>query len=668
RRRISSYFGKMPQSRINPDEVVAIGAALQAAALESKQSDAELPKPPIPRARAGKTTSQKGSTLSGTGTGTTRMGMNLPERAKAPGTLSGMGAAKTDQTSPSPTTQMGLGKSNRDKKADTISGVGGTATAALGKTLAGVGREKLAAQPESSPKTKSGVGAPAPSPTATLSGTGATQFTPPKNIVPPALPKDKTLAGVGQFQKPAPPKRDNISPNEEKPSGSTLSGLLQAPEDSVVSILPDADFDADEITSVYPPEAISALKADSKPPRDQLETLPGPAAPPAEDGSVVFDLESLEEEAALENEADVSGDENQSGDENKEPFKAPPTLNTETQVIATAEKVDSELVELDEITDDEEEAPPSSLSLQKAASSTAQVGTLQEGKESELPVPALTGLPIPASTKSRPPQADDEKKDLGFGKTLTGGPGLNFDSFEDSTLAPMDQFDLSGANLDVTSDELKEEPADSLGESDLSAQLGNFGEELEVEQQGATSLEEEAGGLLSDQAPPTGQNPFTAPHEINPPLAPQRGAETEPLASPEGLGTSPRAELNAPLLVDVTPLSLGIEVVGGYTGRLIEKNSPIPCEKTRLFATTRDGQQLVSVRVCQGESDHFEENTLLGTVELTNLAPAPRGQTTVSISFNLDESGVLNIQAQDPGTGQAAQAQLRLVGAAAASE
>lgn len=119
---------------------------------------------------------------------------------------------------------------------------------------------------------------------------------------------------------------------------------------------------------------------------------------------------------------------------------------------------------------------------------------------------------------------------------------------------------------------------------------------------------------------------------------------------------------NAPLLIDVTPLSLGVETVGGYTDVVIPANSPVPCEKTRTFRTASDNQTAVSIRVAQGESTRFAENTRLGDLELSGLRAARRGEAKVAVTFELDADGILNVKAKDPDTGRETKAAMRLLG------
>ena len=106
------------------------------------------------------------------------------------------------------------------------------------------------------------------------------------------------------------------------------------------------------------------------------------------------------------------------------------------------------------------------------------------------------------------------------------------------------------------------------------------------------------------------------------------------------------------LLLDVTPLSLGIETMGGVFTRLIDRNTTIPTKKSQIFSTAADGQTSVEVHVLQGEREMAVYNKTLGKFQLTGIAPAPRGVPQIEVSFDIDANGIVNVSAKDMGTGK----------------
>merc|ERR1712159_433949 len=122
------------------------------------------------------------------------------------------------------------------------------------------------------------------------------------------------------------------------------------------------------------------------------------------------------------------------------------------------------------------------------------------------------------------------------------------------------------------------------------------------------------------------------------------------------------------LLLDVNPLSLGIETLGGVFTRLIDKNTTIPTKKSQVFSTADDNQSAVTIRVAQGEREIAADNKILGNFDLMGIPPAPRGVPQIEVTFDIDANGIVHVSAKDKGTGKEQQIRIQASGGLSESE
>ncbi len=185
----------------------------------------------------------------------------------------------------------------------------------------------------------------------------------------------------------------------------------------------------------------------------------------------------------------------------------------------------------------------------------------------------------------------------------------------------------------------------------------------EVVAQGAAI---QAGSLSANLTAGTGMGARDAVATLGHSVLDAAAAQAVASGSQSGIAprkTLPMGSVKRPILMDVNPATLAIQTVGGFTDRLLEKNAPIPIEKTRVFLTARDNQTRVEIDCCRGEARRYQENEPLGTLMLDGLPAKPRGDLKVEVSFRVDADGILHVRASDQESGIEQEAHLQVLGA-----
>jgi molecular chaperone DnaK len=618
RSRVEEFFKKSALGHISPDEVVAIGAGIQASALAGAESRrGSVPRPPKPASRGTDPNIQAGT-------------------GKRRGTLPPGQRPSSPMIFPDPTTEPYGGR----PRMQTSPGLNPEDEA---QPVARPGAPIIAPPPGSLPGSR-------PPVTADQAALPRERFATDRFGTPGSAPPD-TVAGLGPRARV--PTGAGLGPAADQARRSTREGTLMS---------------AAEAAQKATRAAEEASRSETGRRKLPSMTDAGVALPLVGMEDSHLDDATHRSEAVSERLAQQSA-----SDEPTAEFALTPELASELGLERPAPPPAAA-----------EPERPVAPSRAVATTLTSESGRAAPPPAPVRPAPALGaalrgGLAIPGAPT--PPKRTEESVPA---FVLSDG-----DLQEESVAIPTGQ--LRQMSSPASTDEVTEvhrriptQPRVQIDESSLPIPEAPFGEDettttaqraaprpaagQPARTTGAT-WGSSGGGTAPIPVPPL-PAPVTAPmHAIPEPLplepaAPPWGAAPAAAAAAvaPAPATQPYAAPAPPLLVDVTPLSLAVETVSGYCDTIIGRNTPVPCERSRAFVTAMDNQTSVRVRVSQGESQRFGENTLLGELELSGLRAAPRGQVSIEVKFVLDTDGILNVSARDVATGRAAEARVRLVG------
>ncbi len=601
RGRVEEFFKRPVLGHISPDEVVAIGAAIQAAALTgNERRRGEIPAPPKPAKRPRSVPPKRGATWP----------PNRPRPEGLPEPNTQPYGPPRGRIPTAPGLNAEAEEAAAARRPVVVPSPGSPASAAPHTADQGGGRKRAV--------TGTGLG-PAPEPPpATVAGLGPRGRMPTGPGLGPPAERAKRSSGI-----PA----DTLASAEEAAKKARQS----QPRSKLPSIV-DAGMELPLVESGPPPELTQPLNA-VEAPEDITAQSPDVSAKIAQQGR-----------PAPRPPASTLTSENERKSINERQTVEAPDSPAGVYHLDEDDLVDdgSNLIALSNDTDQMPafDAPLSTEEVTEVARGRPEAGPEAQPKRRSGSVVDEMMLPVPEAPDEEetttnnvqgiPPEA--------FGNTLGLGSPAPVPPAAPAPPAPAP----GGAGIAAAA----------------AAAVGHVPGMFDTNQAspGAPSSPATAAMDMPPWAPP---EPAPAPRAPKaPPFVPAPQAPVVADKPPPG----------APLLVDVTPLSLLLETVGGYCDPVIVRNTPVPCEETRNFATASDNQTSVRIRVAQGESNHFAENALLGEVELSGLAPAPRGATSIAVTFVLDTDGLLNVRARDIASGREAHAAVRLIAVPGAGE
>ncbi len=626
KQRVQDFFGVPPLDRVNPDEVVAIGAAIQAASLADQTRVRGIPKPPVPtRARA-----LRGDQASIT--------LEAPKGA-ARAAASVLGASMDSQTAvrPSPSGAPPPVPPMQDRRTDPTSPTAlspAPAPSAQGapsaRTMRDFGEEPSLGLPQSSPGYQELMRGDDPSVTKAVNTDAqrALQSTmidqsivTQSRSVPPTQSYPQNIAHPTHASEPPPsiPSRGSMSPPA---AVSTQRSGFE----------PEHDRDAET--------EWGGRSLPTVPRRDRVSAPPAAQSAPADTGHMSL----------------------RGGPSSHEPRSLPPPLPRRATQAPPPDVLPSALGFGSLPADPFGSMPPQMYQ--------PSVPPPQEGFAPPHPFTGGFGSEPPAPPSSAALPAFDSNQRGNPGAFPSSMPPAPFQSSPPAPYPPAHSAAPPPMAPPGPSAFPSRPPQQPTQQSHQAFTGGSKAPTF-------PPLELDRGGAAAPMGPP-GYDPSNEPlpglpPAQNPGTAVSFGSYPSPQYAPPQVGgpilhqgndlrrPPQQAHNGQPVLVDVTPRALVVETAGGYCDVVLPRNAKIPCERTRRFATSTDGQTSVRVRVAQGERTQFVRNTLLGEIELVGLRPANRGEVTIAVTFELDPGGNLKVRALDIGSGQQAHAILQLV-------